>query len=135
MVYSHQALGIASRPMPSNNRDSHPSRWRLPSDHVEQLTDVLRGSRSRKSVTAEKRVVIRRICSAPERWNYTPEDFLIAFKLAIVDAANDGGIPPGPDRTDFLAKLVSVYIEEFYQSPNPATIASDSKGAREISPG
>jgi hypothetical protein len=118
--------------MQSNNRDSHPSRWRLPSDHVEQLTDVMRGSRSRKSVTAEQRVVIRQICSAPERWNYTPEDFLIAFKLAIVDAANEGGIPPGPDRTDFLAKLVSVYIDEFYRSPLPAPTAPDSNGAREI---
>src|SRR4051812_40054178 len=120
--------------MHPNNRDTHPSRWRLPLEQLEQLTSALRGSRARK-VTAEQRLVIRRICSSPERWNYAPEDFLIAFKLAIVDAANAGGIPPGPDRADFLAKLVSVYIEEFYQSPNPATIASDSKGAREISPG
>ena len=69
------------------------------------------------TVTHEQRMALRQICSAPERIGFEPEDFLIAFKLALVDAANDVGIPPGPDRNDFLARLVSVYIEEFYRSP------------------
>jgi hypothetical protein len=79
------------------------------------------------SVTLEQRTVIRSICSAPERHRFEPEDFLIAFKLAVVDAANDVGIPPGPERNDFLAKLVSVYIEEFYRLPiaNGAITSSD----------
>jgi hypothetical protein len=68
-------------------------------------------------VTSEQLAVIRAICSAPERHNSEPEDFLIAFKLALADAANDAGIPLGPDRNDFLARLVSVYIEEFYGLP------------------
>jgi hypothetical protein len=134
MVYSQQRKKESHPwPMQSNTRDNQPTRWKLPPEYRELLTETLRGSRTRRSVTTEQRVVIRRICSAPERWNYTPEDFLIAFKLAIVDAANDGGIPPGPDRTDFLAKLVSVYIDEFYRSPAPVT-SSDSNGAREIAP-
>ena len=70
-----------------------------------------------KSVTTEQRLVLRQICSAPERLSFEPEDFLIAFKLALADAANDAGIPAGPERTDFLSRLVSVYIEEFYRSP------------------
>jgi hypothetical protein len=68
-------------------------------------------------VTPELRAAIRGICSAPERHRFEPEDFLIAFKLALVDAANEVGIQPGPDRNDFLAKLVTVYIKEFYGSP------------------
>jgi hypothetical protein len=68
-------------------------------------------------VSSAQRAAIRQICSTPERERFESEDFLIAFKLAIVDAANDVGIPPGPDRNDFLARLVTVYIEEFYGGP------------------
>ena len=56
---------------------------------------------------------------------FEPEDFLIAFKLAVVEAANDVGIPPGPERNDFLSRLVSVYIEEFYRFP----LTADGDGA------
>jgi hypothetical protein len=70
-----------------------------------------------KTVTLEQRLVLRQICSAPERKSFEPEDFLIAFKLALVDAANEVGIKPGPERNDFLSRLVTVYIEEFYRSP------------------
>jgi hypothetical protein len=72
---------------------------------------------SSKTVSAELRSVLRQICSGPEREHFEPEDFLIAFKLALVDAANDVGIPAGPERNDFLSRLVSVYIEEFYRFP------------------
>lgn len=68
--------------------------------------------------------MIRGICSAPERQSFEPEDFLIAFKLALVDAANDAGIEPGPDRNDFLARLVSVYIEEFFRIPVTGTLSA-----------
>jgi hypothetical protein len=83
-------------------------------------------------VTSEQRTVIRAICSAPERHRFEPEDFLIAFKLAIVDAANDVGIPLGPERNDLLARLVSVYIEEFYRYPlaNNSGTPTSSDAAR-----
>jgi len=54
----------------------------------------------------------------PERRVFEPEDFLIAFKLALTDAANDVGIPPGPERNDHLSRLVSACIEEFYRYPS-----------------
>jgi hypothetical protein len=81
-----------------------------------------------KTVTAEQRLVLRQICSAPERKFFEPEDFLIAFKLALVDAANDVGIPPGPERNDFLSRLVSVYIEEFFRFPSNGDGASMATG-------
>ena len=96
--------------------NSKPLRWRLPPSHQELLRTVLVGA-SDVVVTAEQRAAIRQICSAPERDRFEPEDFLIAFKLSIVDAANDVGIQPGPDRNEFLARLVTVYIEEFYGGP------------------
>ena len=92
-------------------------RWRLPASHQELLRLVLRGASDDLVVSSEQRAAIRQICSAPERHRFEPEDFLIAFKLAIVDAANDVGMPPGPDRNEFLARLVTVYIEEFYRGP------------------
>ena len=97
--------------------NSQPPRWRLPPSHQESLRTALRSRPSESIVTAEQRAAIRGICSDPERYRFEPEDFLIAFKLAIVDAANDVGIPHGPERNDFLARLVSVYIEEFYRLP------------------
>jgi len=87
-----------------------------------------------KTVSAEQRSVLRQICSAPERKHFEPEDFLIAFKLALVDAANDVGIRPSPERNDFLSRLVSVYIEEFYWSPPNGDGGSQSAG-KELSAG
>lgn len=96
---------------------------------------MLEGRASESRVTPEQRTVIRRICSAPERQTFEPEDFLIAFKLAIVDAANAAKIPPGPERNDFLARLVSVYIEEFYRVPESSAPAKNRDEQERGAPG
>jgi len=101
------------------------------------LRTALGAHGSQSTVTSELRSVIRGICSAPERHGFEPEDFLIAFKLAIVEAANDVGIPPGPERNDFLSKLVSVYIEEFYRLPvanRPITSADAARTLPDVQP-
>jgi hypothetical protein len=85
-------------------------------------------------VTSEQRAVIREICRAPERGQYAPEDFLIAFKLAIVEAANAARIAPSPERNDLLAALVSVYIDEFYLASSVST-GVRSQDRQEITPG
>ena len=110
--------------------NSQPPRWRLPPSHQELLRSALAARASESIVTIEQRTAIRAICSAPERHRFEPEDLLIAFKLAIVDAANDVGIAPGPERNDFLARLVSVYIEEFYRLPNGNEATTNSDVAR-----
>lgn len=43
-----------------------------------------------------------------------PEHLLIAFKSAIVEAANMVGMRPGSERSALLDRLVSVFIEELY---------------------
>jgi hypothetical protein len=101
---------------------------------MESLVAALRSGAAMTHVTAEQRAVIREICRAPERGHYAPEDFLIAFKLAIVEAANTARILPSPERNDLLAALVSVYIDEFY------LVTAVSNGPRppdrqEIAPG
>ena len=85
-------------------------------------------------------MVLRQLCSAPERMSFEPEDCLIAFKLTLVDAANDAGIPPGPERNDFLARLVSVFIEEFYRFPvagdaSKKAAGQDLAGGQELAGG
>lgn len=114
--------------------NSPPQRWKLPPSHQESLTRALSNGATGKTVTPEQRMVLRQICSAPERMSFEPEDFLIAFKLALVEAANDAGMPPGPDRSDFLSRLVSVYIEEFYRYPAMGDIAKNA-GGQELAAG
>lgn len=111
---------------------SQPPRWKLPPAHQESLRKVLARSGAGAFVTLEQRTVIRGICSTPERHRFEPEDYLIAFKLAVVEAANDVGIPPGPERNDFLVKLVSAYIEEFYRLPNSSGAVTSSDAARSL---
>lgn len=83
-------------------------------------------------MSSEQRAIIHQLCSAPEKGAFAPEDFVIAFKLALADAANDVGIPPGPERTDFLARMVSACIEEFFRARAIGN-AADRNG-KEIAP-
>jgi hypothetical protein len=120
--------------MQQGESDSRRARWRLPAAHVDSLVTSLRAGWTTKHVTLEQRVVIREICCAPERARYAPEDFLIAFKLALVEAANAARVPPGPERNDLLSDLVTVYIDEFYRSSSISTniVANDRQ---ETAPG
>jgi hypothetical protein len=121
--------------MRSSLGGSHPSRWNLHPAHVELLTKTLRAGFARMSVTAEQRAVIHEICLAPERAWSAPEDFLIAFKLAVADAASAAKIPPGPERNELLSRLVSVYIEEFYRTEKPIKENRSDQGAQELRTG
>jgi hypothetical protein len=103
---------------PSNGSNTQPWRWRLPHHHEELLRRALRLNEAGRAVTSEQRAIIHQICSAPEKLTFAPEDFVIAFKLALTDAANDVGIRPGPDRNDLLTRMVSVCIEEFFRLPS-----------------
>jgi hypothetical protein len=122
----------------SNGSNAQPSRWRLPNHQEELLRAALKLSGTGGTVTPEQRAIIHQICAAPENLTFAPEDFVIAFKLALADAATDVGIRPGPDRNDLLARMVSVGIEEFFRlrptgdAPNPD--AGGSARAHEITP-
>ena len=123
----------------SNGSNSQPSRWKLPEHHEALLRTALRSSGGGLPVTSEQRAIIRQICSAPEKLTFAPEDFVIAFKLALTNAANEVGIRPGPERNDLLTRMVSVCIEEFFRLPSSgnAPIAgsvSRPASAQEIAP-
>jgi hypothetical protein len=114
----------------SSGSNAQPSRWRLPQHHEELLRTALRLSGTARAVTSEQRAIINQICSAPEKLTFAPEDFVIAFKLALTNAANEVGIRPGADRTELLARLVSVCIEEFFRLPSGIDSAQSGRAIR-----
>src|ERR1700687_2081226 len=101
----------------STGSNSQPSRWRLPEHHEALLLTALRSSGDGLPLTLEQRAIIRHTWSVPEKLMFAPEDFVIAFKLALTEAANEVGIRPGPERNDLLTRMVSVCIEEFFRHP------------------
>jgi hypothetical protein len=111
-----------------------PPRWRLPQRHEDLLRTALRLNSTGRAVTSEQRAIIGQICSAPEKLTFAPEDFVIAFKLALNDAANELGLRPGPDRNDLLARLVSVCIEEFFRVPSTGDTHRSGGAGRARSP-
>jgi hypothetical protein len=102
----------------------------LSADHRDLLDKALRGARARLVVTPEMRDAIKEICTSREKLAHEHEDSLIAFKLAIVDAATAAEIRPGPERNDLLARLVTIYVEEFYSSSATSSEDSGRKGAQ-----
>jgi hypothetical protein len=115
--------------MHSNDGDSVPPRWRLSPGHRELLNDALKNAQQQLVVTEQMRSAIKEVCTAREKLAHEHEDSLIAFKLGIVDAANSAGISPSPERNVLLAKLVTLYTEECYNSTNASTDDSSRKGA------
>jgi hypothetical protein len=123
----------------ANGSNAQPSRWRLPQHHEELLRTALRLTGTGRAVTNEQRAIIHQICSGPEKIAFAPEDFVIAFKLALTEAANDVGIRPGSERNDLLTRMVSVCIEEFFRLPSTGDApntdsAPRASSAQEITP-
>jgi hypothetical protein len=125
-----QLLDRDPRRMQSNDGHSVPPRWRLSPAHTALLDDALKGAQNHLVVTQRMRSVIKEICSTREKLAHEHEDSLIAFKLAIVDSANNARIRPSPERNDLLAKLVTFYIEEYYSSAGAQPEGSRQKGAQ-----
>jgi hypothetical protein len=116
--------------MHSNDGDSVPPRWRLSPGHRELLDNALKGAHQQLVVTLQMRAVIKEICTTREKLAHEHEDSLIAFKLALVDSATNARIRPSPERNDLMAKLVSIYIEEYYSSGAASPEGSQQKGAQ-----
>ena len=117
----------------TNGSNSQPPRWRLPPRHEQLLRTALASGETGRVVSSEQRAIIHQICSSPEKGTFAPEDFVIAFKLALTDAANDVGMAPGPERNDFLARMVSACIEEFFRASGGGPAPDRTKG-QEIAP-
>jgi hypothetical protein len=85
----------------------------LTAAQLQLIRVALQGNELSPFVTAEQRAAIQAVCSDVGS-NGTSEKFLIAFKSALVDAANDLDVPHGPERDVKLSRLISVFIDELY---------------------
>jgi hypothetical protein len=89
---------------------------RLSSEGVAVLHAALErqvGSRS-PSTMSGVRDAIRRISVDAKRNNWPPEWLLVAFKAAVHTLPALQRLTPGPDRDDFISRLVSLCINEYY---------------------
>jgi hypothetical protein len=102
----------------------------LSPNHRELLDNALKGAHKQLVVTSQMRSAIREICATRQKLAHEHEDSLIAFKLALVDSATDARILPSPERNDLLAKLVTIYIEEYYSSAVASPESSRQNGSQ-----
>ena len=85
------------------------------------IRSALVGTALQPIATRQQRLAIRQICAqvGPE---CEPEKLLIAFKSALVEAANERHLTYGIERNAMLSHLVSIFIEELYASANGENI-------------
>src|SRR5947209_8028918 len=61
------------------------------------------------------REALRRICSEARQSDARPEQFLVALKSVLQSAPAMRRLAPGPERDDYVARLVSLCIKEYYR--------------------
>ena len=99
--------------MPTN---SQKPRWKIPLTQLPVLKEALQSDVEQIKARRDQRRLVREICSLPEVRALPPEQFFVAFKQAVNDAANDLGVPPGSEREQLLSRLMSISIEEFFHT-------------------
>ena len=97
------------------------------------VRSAVRGMARFGLVTPEQRRSVRDLCDQSGSVR-EPEQFLIAFKVALIEAANDERIPYGPERNDMLGRLVTVFIDELYKGNTGVDDIRDSLGKPTIPP-
>jgi hypothetical protein len=90
---------------------------RLSSESASALYAALEDGNARRdpasSPTASK--AVRGICDEAKRQHWPPESFLIALKKTLAGAPAVRRLASGYERDDFVARLVSMGIDEYYR--------------------
>jgi hypothetical protein len=94
--------------------NSQKSRWKIPSTQLPVLKEALQSDVEQTRARGDQRRLVREICSLPEVRALPPEQFFIAFKQAVNDAATELGLPRSPEREQLVSRLLTVSIEEFF---------------------
>lgn len=88
--------------------------WTIPSEQRENVRAVLHQKHTALVITSAERKAVRQICESALDGDASPQELLIQFKTAISEIADQGGIHPGPERSQLLERMVSICIEEYY---------------------
>jgi len=83
--------------------------------HAFQSGAALQSGSKNGSAAFGQRQALRELCLSCQAPGDSPEHLLIAFKTALIETADEAGIAYGPQRSDLLSRLVSVFIEELYE--------------------
>lgn len=75
--------------------------------------------------SADVKDALQRLCLKAKEANWTPEGLLIAFKEALYTLPTVERVPRGPDRDEFVARLVSLCIEAYFGTPTPKKTSGD----------
>jgi len=85
-------------------------------------------------VSPTQRSAIRDLCASVRR-EREREKLLIEFKIALASAANEEGIPYGPERSGAVSRLVSVFIDELYRMDGDGGSVSDAAATKRAGAG
>jgi hypothetical protein len=75
------------------------------------------------------RMALRRICWDAKSSNARPERFLVAFKNALQSAPALRRLARGPERDEYIARIVSLCIGEYYRDTTPEEVATAERVA------
>jgi hypothetical protein len=70
------------------------------------------------------RLALRRICSEGRQSDARPEQFLVALKSVLQSAPAMRRLAPGPERDDYVARIVSLCIKEYYRDVEVLNVAT-----------
>jgi hypothetical protein len=102
----------------------------LTSHQRDLLKNALTSGPKSKFVSPEQRLAIRKICDTAGDLSKKPEQFLIAFKASLQDAANDAALRNGTERNALIDRFVSVFIEELYRAEVRNSLTDDGERRR-----
>jgi hypothetical protein len=86
---------------------------------MEQLRRGLATCRATRGLTPEARDAISMLTNAARRDGWTPEQLLVAVKDACYTSTEISHLTTTSERDAFLAKIVTVCIQEFFRDGHP----------------
>ncbi len=91
-------------------------RRQLSADAIALLQAALEKATTSRKPTAATGVkyAVWRICVDAKRNEWAPEQLLVAFKSGLATMPAVQRLTRGPDRDEFVARLVSLCIDEYY---------------------
>ena len=78
------------------------------------LRKALESGLKTSSSRFDQRAAIRELCNSIRDLADGPEHLLVGFKDLLTQTANEAQLPYGPERSELLSRIVSVFIEELY---------------------